>query len=139
MILVPSVKDMSLPPAENHTAHTAPASHTAPVQHATCIKKKWRHIMVTMIYTIHIQEDTFSTLPNHLRNLQKPEYKNNSLQIRWNNLHSNNHKPPMTSKMSWMQMAQCLEILEVTHSKDFVYKCPKLETKIKIIMPTPRG
>jgi hypothetical protein len=39
MILVPSVTDMSLPPAENHTAHTAPASHTAPVQYATYVKK----------------------------------------------------------------------------------------------------
>lgn len=136
---VPSVKDMSLLFSKNSTAHTAPVHRTTPVP------PDFSTLSITTIEnengTVWLQRYTPSTFnkahsqiyPLIQDILQKPENQSHPFQAKWQKLHSNDHKPSMTSKMSWRQMTQCLGIMELNQYKTFVYKCPELHTKIKIL------
>lgn len=136
---VTPAKDMSLSSSKNPTAHTTTARHTTTVQYTTSnTYRKEKENENGDVWMQRFTPSTFSKMhaqiyPIIATILFKPEYTHHHFQTNWNTIHSDEHKPTMTSKMSWRQMTQCLGISDFSQYKDFVYKCPEINTKIKII------
>jgi hypothetical protein len=53
-----------------------------------------------------------------------PENQNHAFHKKWQDTLSFHNKQPMTHKMTWKQMEQCLGISDFSQYKDFVLQCP---------------
>lgn len=63
--------------------------------------------------------------------MELPEHQQHKCTQRWNTLHTTKQHPPMTAKMTWKHLEQCLNINNFSQYRDFILQCPKLQDYLK--------